>query len=146
MSNFTKSTNWTSTVTQETRESTYIIPVGKKYVDRDITLKISAKNLPSNGITIENKSEELSSTNATLSDSNLSGISIVGTCSGGKVTTNASGWVEQNSVIVPSAETSETKYLNGVSLVSDSSKKFTINDGIYEWTFIRDSSGNVTIY
>lgn len=60
----------------------------------------------------------LDSVNLTLGTSNTSGISV-------------------------SAGTT-TKYATKATLTN--SKKFNLDDGIYNWTFEKDSSGNVTIY
>lgn len=89
----------------------------------------------------------VSGSNCTLSTTNLSGVSVTGK---GAVSATAkidtAGYTPTNTSFATGASTnskSATKYINGVTI--GSGKTFTVNDGIYTWTWSIDASGNVSI-
>lgn len=66
--NFTKGTAWNDSYTQKAVTNTYTIPTADKYVDRNISLTITAdtSSMPAN----------ITGTNIVLGDSNTSGVSV----------------------------------------------------------------------
>lgn len=122
MATMTHGSNWTGSNTQNTKSKDYTFSTGSKYIDKNIVFTVTAKD--------GSRSGGVSGSNITLSDTNSSGISVTGTGTTGE------GWVSAGS-------STATKYATGVTIPA--SKSFTVNDGIYTWTWTVDASGNVTI-
>lgn len=128
MGSLSHNTNWTGSNTQTTQAQTYTFATANTYVDKNIAFTVTAQSSDfANSVP--------TGTNVTLSSSNTSGCSVRSAC-----TMTTKGWVETKPA-------NKDKYITGVSIPTPASNKntFTINDGIYTWTYEVDSSGNVTI-
>lgn len=151
---------------QSEQNKTYTFATKDTYVDKDISINVNVSNgscdlaggsvsggelLPGDG--------NVQGSNLILSTIDSSGISVTGSGSvhRNKITRAAitqsitAGWIDKVNDIEESSiegqtksSNGETKYITGVTLPN--SKSFSIDDGVYNWTWSKDSSGNVTIY
>lgn len=125
MSTATKNTNWdVSYSVNAAGEKTVSFDTDKKYIDRDISVKI---NTPAASVS----GQVVNATNATISNTDTSGVSIQG-----KANVTAAGWID-------SSKTSSTQYVTGVNI--ENNKTFVLQDPLNTWTWTVDANGNVTI-
>lgn len=113
-------------------------------------------NISLSGGSFSLNSNNITSSNATLEATNKSGITIGGNVNvkRNKITLSAStGYIKEKTGTQNETTTNFNltgKYLNGVNIPkpssSSSTNTFTVNDGIYTWTWNVDSTGNVSIY
>lgn len=127
------SSKWSGSNTQTDKSKKYTFTTGGKFVDKNIEFTVTAQDG-----TLASTSGSVTGSNATLSDSNTSGVSVTGS---GKGTVTKSGWIASGTTA--SSASSQTKYITKVTI--GASKSFTINDGINDWTWTVDANGNVSV-
>lgn len=144
MANATKNTNWDLTYTVDAAgDKTVSLDTDKKYVDRDIAVKVS---VPAGGVTASGTkgSGNVTGTNCVLSTSDTSGVSVVGKGTVTPKATITAGYVgAETKTATAVTSNTQTKYITEVTI--GNSKSFKITDPINSWTWTVDSSGNVSI-
>ena len=153
-------TAFTTTTTLNSQTSTISLYTANKYIDKDITITVSAKSgsISANSVSTTmtySKVNDYSLVNATISNTNKSGISITSpnvtiTHNGVKYTTTE-GWVGNLTDTVGSATLTSPRYntyLNSVTLSAPTSgtHSLTLIDSNGTWTWETDASGNTYIY
>lgn len=132
----TTSASWEAAVTQSAKTKTYHFNTASTYVDQDIDLKVTAKTGTISA------SAGATATNATLSDNNTSGISIVST---GSATIETAGWLSTSDSKTHTA----TNYITGVVLQPGKSFSITVPNGnetdTITFTFTAHEDYSVTV-
>ena len=153
-------TAFTTTTTLNSQTSTISLYTANKYIDKDITITVSAKSgsISANSVSTTmtySKVNDYSLVNATISRTNKSGISITShnvtiTHNGVKYTTTE-GWIGNTTNTVGSATLTSPRYdtyLNSVTLSKPTSgtRSLTLIDSNGTWTWETDANGNTYIY
>ena len=153
-------TAFTTTTTLNSQTSTISLYTANKYIDKDITITVSAKSgsISANSVSTTmtySKVNDYSLVNATISSTNKSGISITSpnvtiTHNGVKYTTTE-GWIGNTTNTVGSATLTSPRYntyLNSVTLSAPTSgtHSLTLIDSNGTWTWETDANGNTYIY
>ena len=153
-------TAFTTTTILNSQTSTISLYTANKYIDKDITITVSAKsgNISANSVSTTmtySKVNDYSLVNATISSTNKSGISITSpnvtiTHNGVKYTTTE-GWISNTTNTVGSATLTSPRYntyLNSVTLSAPTSgtHSLTLIDSNGTWTWETDANGNTYIY
>ena len=153
-------TAFTTTTTLNSQTSTISLYTANKYIDKDITITVSAKSgsISANSVSTTmtySKVNDYSLVNATISSTNKSGISITSpnvtiTHNGVKYTTTE-GWIGNTTNTVGSATLTSPRYniyLNSVTLSKPTSgtRSLTLIDSNGTWTWETDANGNTYIY
>lgn len=153
-------TAFTTTTILNSQTSTISLYTANKYIDKDITITVSAKsgNISANSVSTTmtySKVNDYSLVNATISSTNKSGISITSpnvtiTHNGVKYTTTE-GWIGNTTNTVGSATLTSPRYntyLNSVTLSAPTSgmRSLTLIDSNGTWTWETDANGNTYIY
>ena len=153
-------TAFTTTTILNSQTSTISLYTANKYIDKDITITVSAKSgsISANSVSTTmtySKVNDYSLVNATISSTNKSGISITSpnvtiTHNGVKYTTTE-GWIGNTTNTVGSATLTSPRYntyLNSVTLSKTTSgtRSLTLIDSNGTWTWETDANGNTYIY
>ena len=153
-------TAFTTTTILNSQTSTISLYTANKYIDKDITITVSAKSgsISANSVSTTmtySKVNDYSLVNATISSTNKSGISITSpnvtiTHNGVKYTTTE-GWIGNTANTVGSATLTSPRYntyLNSVTLSKPTSgtRSLTLIDSNGTWTWETDANGNTYIY
>lgn len=153
-------TAFTTTTILNSQTSTISLYTANKYIDKDITITVSAKSgsISANSVSTTmtySKVNDYSLVNATISSTNKSGISITSpnvtiTHNGVKYTTTE-GWIGNTTNTVGSATLTSPRYntyLNSVTLSAPTSgmRSLTLIDSNGTWTWETDANGNTYIY
>ena len=153
-------TAFTTTTVLNSQTSTTSLYTANKYIDKDITITVSAKSgsISANSVSTTmtySKVNDYSLVNATISSTNKSGISITSpnvtiTHNGVKYTTTE-GWIGNTTNTVGSATLTSPRYntyLNSVTLSKPTSgtRSLTLIDSNGTWTWETDANGNTYIY
>lgn len=153
-------TAFTTTTILNSQTSTISLYTANKYIDKDITITVSAKygSISANSVSTTmtcSKVNDYSLVNATISSTNKSGISITSpnvtiTHNGVKYTTTE-GWIGNTTNTVGSATLTSPRYdtyLNSVTLSAPTSgtHSLTLIDSNGTWTWETDANGNTYIY
>lgn len=153
-------TAFTTTTILNSKTSTISLYTANKYIDKDITITVSAKSgsISANSVSTTmtySKVNDYSLVNATISSTNKSGISITSpnvtiTHNGVKYTTTE-GWIGNTTNTVGSATLTSPRYntyLNSVTLSAPTSgtHSLTLIDSNGTWTWETDANGNTYIY
>ena len=153
-------TAFTTTTILNSQTSTISLYTANKYIDKDITITVSAKSgsISANSVSTTmtySKVNDYSLVNATISSTNKSGISITSpnvtiTHNGVKYTTT-DGWIGNTTNTVGSATLTSPRYntyLNSVTLSAPTSgtHSLTLIDSNGTWTWETDANGNTYIY
>lgn len=153
-------TAFTTTTILNSQTSTISLYTANKYIDKDITITVSAKSgsISANSVSTTmtcSKVNDYSLINATISSTNKSGISITSpnvtiTHNGVKYTTTE-GWIGNTTNTVGSATLTSPRYdtyLNSVTLSKPTSgtRSLTLIDSNGTWTWETDANGNTYIY
>ena len=153
-------TAFTTTTTLNSQTSTISLYTANKYIDKDITITVSAKagSISANSVSTTmtySKVNDYSLVNATISSTNKSGISITSpnvtiTHNGVKYTTTE-GWIGNLTDTVGSATLTSPRYdtyLNSVTLSAPTrgTHSLTLIDSNGTWTWETDANGNTYIY
>ena len=153
-------TAFTTTTTLNSQTSTISLYTANKYIDKDITITVSAKSgsISANSVSTTitySKANDYALVNATISSTNKSGISITSpnvtiTHNGVKYTTTE-GWIGNTTNTVGSATLTSPRYdtyLNSVTLSKPTSgtRSLTLIDSNGTWTWETDANGNTYIY
>ena len=153
-------TAFTTTTILNSQTSTISLYTANKYIDKDITITVSAKSgsISANSVSTTmtcSKVNDYSLVNATISSTNKSGISITSpnvtiTHNGVKYTTTE-GWIGNTTNTVGSATLTSPRYdtyLNSVTLSKPTSgtRSLTLIDSNGTWTWETDANGNTYIY
>ena len=156
----TSGTTAFTTTTLNSQTSTISLYTANKYIDKDITITVSAKSgsISANSVSTTmtySKVNDYSLVNATISSTNKSGISITSpnvtiTHNGVKYTTTE-GWIGNLTDTVGSATLTSPRYntyLNSVTLSAPTSgtHSLTLIDSNGTWTWETDANGNTYIY
>lgn len=138
-------TAWKDTITMNSSTETVTLNTGGKYVDKDIELTVNTKEGSVELVTVNFGARFGDGTkNCTLSSSDTSGVKVEAAADIYCYAIANEGYVEAGLHDTKMSSNSQEQYITGVTL--NNSKEFTINDGIYNWTFKKDSSGNINIY
>ena len=153
-------TAFTTTTILNSQTSTISLYTANKYIDKDITITVSAKSGSISAHSVSttmtySKVNDYSLVNATISSTNKSGISITSpnvtiTHNGVKYTTT-DGWIGNTTNTVGSATLTSPRYdtyLNSVTLSKPTSgtRSLTLIDSNGTWTWETDANGNTYIY
>lgn len=153
-------TAFTTTTILNSQTSTISLYTANKYIDKDITITVSAKSgsISANSVSTTmtySKVNDYSLANATISSTNKSGISITSpnvtiTHNGVKYTTTE-GWIGNTTNTVGSATLTSPRYntyLNSVTLSkpTNGTRSLTLIDSNGTWTWETDANGNTYIY
>lgn len=153
-------TAFTTTTTLNSQTSTISLYTANKYLDKDITITVSAKSGTISATAVSTamsyaQSADYSFVNATVTTSAQSGIKITAprytiTHNGVKCTTTE-GWVGNTSDIVGSATITSplySMYLKSITLSKPASgtQFLTLIDSNGTWTWETDANGNTYIY
>lgn len=153
-------TAFTTTTILNSQTSTISLYTANKYIDKDITITVSAKSGSISAHSVSttmtySKVNDYSLVNATISSANKSGISITSpnvtiTHNGVKYTTT-DGWIGNTTNTVGSATLTSPRYdtyLNSVTLSKPTSgtRSLTLIDSNGTWTWETDANGNTYIY
>ena len=153
-------TAFTTTTILNSQTSTISLYTANKYIDKDITITVSAKSgsISANSVSTTmtySKVNDYSLVNATISSTNKSGISITSpnvtiTHNGVKYTTTE-GWIGNTTNTVGSTTLTSPRYntyLNSVTLSKPTSgtRSLTLIDSNGTWTWETDANGNTYIY
>ena len=153
-------TAFTTTTILNSQTSTISLYTANKYIDKDITITVSAKSgsISANSVSTTmtySKVNDYSLVNATISSTNKSGISITSpnvtiTHNGVKYTTTE-GLIGNTTNTVGSATLTSPRYntyLNSVTLSKPTSgtRSLTLIDSNGTWTWETDANGNTYIY
>ena len=153
-------TAFTTTTTLNSQTSTISLYTANKYIDKDITITVSAKSgsISANSVSTTmtySKVNDYSLVNATISSTNKSGISITSpnvtiTHNGVKYTTTE-GWIGNTTNTVGSATLTSPRYntyLDSITLSAPTSgtHSLTLIDSNGTWTWETDANGNTYIY
>lgn len=153
-------TNMTTTVTLTKRTGTVLtLDTDKKYVEKDIALTLEAQSASPafTGGTISGTATA-TYTNASISTTNDSGVSVQAKGSANRAAVTYSGavngWVTANNGATAygasasaTALTPETKYITGVDIKTSKNFNITVPNGSSSITFnfAVDANGNVTV-
>ena len=153
-------TAFTTTTILNSQTSTISLYTANKYIDKDITITVSAKSgsISANSVSTTmtySKVNDYSLVNATISSTNKSGISITSpnvtiTHNGVKYITTE-GWIGNTTNTVGSATLTSPRYntyVNSVTLSEPTSgtRSLTLIDSNGTWTWETDANGNTYIY
>ena len=153
-------TAFTTTTTLNSQTSTISLYTADKYLDKDITITVSAKSGSVSASAVSTtmtytRATDYAFVNATVTTSALSGITITAprytiTHNGVKYTTTE-GWIGNTSDTVGAASRTTplySMYLNSVTLSAPTSgtRSLTLTDSNGTWTWETDANGNTYIY
>lgn len=153
-------TAFTTITTLNSQTSTISLYTADKYLDKDITITVSAKSgtITASAVSTTmsySRSSDYTFVNATVTTNALSGIKITAprytiTHNGVKYTTTE-GWVGNTSDTVGSATITSplySMYLKSVTLSTPTSgtRALTLTDSNGTWTWETDANGNTYIY